>query len=257
MNCTEVEPFLDQLINGAGGCRIPDEANVRLHVASCSLCQQTLCSMEQWDHQLRQSMSDVVVPDGLNTRLTKRLEAATQPGLLEQRVRPRTRLRQWSAVCAALIFCTLSVWWVATQRGGQRLSAANIAILWDATPETATAQSFVARKLPRSWATLNNVSSQGWMQARLRDLHLVVDGFHFEVRTPHAEPEPGWLFVIPRSRWASAPASLPSMAQLHYSPDRVWIAWNEGETVYVLALMGSPQTLERLQRRLDGDQAVF
>ena len=261
MNCHDVEPFLDQLGATYDGGVIPNEASLRQHLASCSACQQSLQLMERWDSQLSRAMVDVAIPDGLSDRLIVALKTTPPVELQDVAVVPKhisgsRRFLSLALIGAACLLVTLG-WWARSLREVGHLSPANVALLWDRPPEAITSEKGLIKKVPRGWSAMNNVSVQDWKQSKLSNPPLTVSVRPFEFRFPRGTPEEGWLFVLPKSSWGPVPVSSVSRARVQYSPDRVWIVWGEGNLVYIVALAGSPQSLERLQHQLDGDQAVF
>ena len=259
MNCSDAEPFLDLLTRDSGNFDIPDETALRQHLTSCPSCQKRLQSQQTWDRQLTDAMINVTIPHGITDRLVAMLQENTpsersQSG--SKRLIRGIELRaRWLTGIAFLAFA-LSLWWTMTFPSGQ-LSSSNVASLWEKSPEIIPVNSPLPKKLPHGWSSLKNISEHEWQQVSLENPQLVVSIKPFEIRDRQREPEQGWLFVIPRSRWNSNSATSPSQSQVQYSSSRVWIAWSEGEFAFVLTLAGSPQPLERLQRQLDGNNAVF
>lgn len=259
MNCSDVEPFLDRLDADPKGLGIPNEFDLRQHLSSCSSCQLSLQMRHQWDCQLSHAMNDVDLPDGLANRLATLLQEAlpleTKSNPLDRSI-PRRWLRMMT-VMAGLSLVVASLWWTIVFKASGQLSSANVVLLWEHQPDTISSESAIYPKLPHGWTSLRNISTHEWKQMKLADLHVTLSVKPFEHRYRDGEPEEGWLFVIPKSRWTPAPVASVSLARVQYSSRRVWIVWSEGDLVYVLAISGSPQTLERMQRQLDGDRAVF
>ena len=260
MNCSDVEPFLDQLASDSNGVAIPDEMEMQQHVMDCAECQHSLRIRKQWNSQLSRAMIDVTVPDGLTTRLVALMGQAS-PHNTEQSpdifTTPKRPLRKMAVVAAGLGLVVASIFWTIISRSTVQLSSANVAMLWEQKSEETSSESASPPRLPHGWTSLRTISAQQWKQIRLTELRMTVPVKSFELRNREEAPEEGWLFVISKSKWTPAPAASVAQARVQYSSHRVWIVWSEGDLVYVLAMTGSPQSLERMQRQLDGDRAVF
>ena len=170
---------------------------------------------------------------------------------------PKRPLRKMAVVAAGLGLVVASIFWTIISRSTVQLSSANVAMLWEQKSEETSSESAIPPRLPHGWTSLRTISAQQWKQIRLTELRMTVPVKSFELRNREEAPEEGWLFVISKSKWTPAPAASVAQARVQYSSHRVWIVWSEGDLVYVLAMTGSPQSLERMQRQLDGDRAVF
>ena len=104
---------------------------------------------------------------------------------------------------------------------------------------------------------LTQVRAVDWQQVKLPSHRLNIPIKQLELRSKRGPSETGWLLLIPKSRWGVSPLTPVSAARIQYSPPRVWIAWNEGDNVYVLAVIGSPQSLEQIQRQLELNNSVL
>lgn len=260
MNCSDAEPFLDQLATDSKGCVIPNEMALRMHVTSCALCRHSLRMRKQWDSQMSRAMNDVAVPNEMTKRLITLLKnelPLDATSLFPARPMARRMIRTIAVAFAGLGLFAALFWLTIMFPASGQLSAAHVTLLWEQKPELISSESEIHPRLPHGWNSLRTISSQEWKQVNLTDLRMTLAVKPFELRYRESEPEQGWLFVISKSQWTPAPASSLTHSRVQYSSNRVWIVWSEGDLVYILALSGSPQSLERMQRQMDGDRAVF
>lgn len=260
MNCDDVEPFLDLLASSSSSVEIPDEASVRQHVADCPWCQQSLRSLERWDRQLHHAMNDVVVPVGLANRIVTALEVASpERHLLSRAGSAGAAWRRYRVLggigLVGLLLLSLR-WFYLAQDSGQ-IGPANVALLWSQPPEVISAKSKLVTTMPRGWSLLGNMILADWQQTTINTPPLKVAMRPFEMRVQRSLSIEGAIFAMPRWMWRSAIASTVSKSQIHYAADRVWMAWGEGDAVYVVAIRGEPQSMERLQRLLGDGSVVY
>ena len=260
MNCSDLEPYLDELAMGCKGSAIPDEAGLRRHLAECPACQLALRSNARWDRHVGRAMSDVALPDGMTDRLVSAIRQASLTNSGEsaslKKAEAAFRFRALMTV-VIVIFSGASLWWTINSVTFERLSDADVVSLWEARTEPMTSESKSIRKLPQGWSSLNAVSAADWKQVPRRSSRIQVSVKPFEFRSRRGSREQGALFAIPRSHWTPAPSPFVSHARIQYSQNRVWMAWGERDLVYLVVLEGSPESIEQIRSLLDGGSAVF
>jgi hypothetical protein len=262
MNCRDIQPFLDQLANPPVDGGMPGQSGMREHVAICPGCQRAVRSLAQWDHQIAATMNDIAIPNGLSRRLAAAVHDASP---VDPDSPPRTSARffrrVWSRTAGiGCIGCLLlaAIWQTQLLLRPSTLSAGNLTGLLQSATHPFDPASITARQVPRGWSSLRQLIVAGeWNVVESRHLKLNIAVLPFETRLKRDEQIQGALYVIPKTRWTPSPATLASEAPLQYSPPHVWVAWPEGEFVYILSLNGSPQVLEQLQRKLDGNHSVL
>lgn len=265
MNCAEVESLLDLLAHSSQGGDELAQGELHKHLAICPACRQTLELIERWDSRIRPVMSQVAIPVGLTQRLTD----ALQDPIPEQTIsnvtaatnnrannRWKSRIRTFAIIGIVGLFA-VSLRWSQQYLPQPMLTTANVASLWEQLDGQSPSPSTVEARLPRGWSSLTHVRTQPWQQAALPGDRLNIPIKRLEIRAKRGPSEDGWLLVIPKSRWGVSPLTPISAARVQYLPPRVWIAWNEGDNVYVLAVTGSPQSLEQIQRQLELNNSVL
>lgn len=233
---------------------------MRRHLAECSSCRSVVHSLQQWDRQFTHAMNEVVVPAGLANRIASALEEAapvSAEGLKHHSRRSSaTRYRRGLALVTVCLVA-VSLGWMSWVRQSGRLPQSSVPHLWEHVPEAMPPRSNLMMRLPHGWSSLQNIAVQDWMQVTISSPRLTVAVKPFQARFQRGGPVEGALYVLPKWRWSSSVVTSVLRAQVHYAADRVWVAWSEGDAVYLMTLNGSPELLERLQRQLDGGHVVF
>jgi hypothetical protein len=261
MNCAEVESLLDRLAHPDHGDDDLEQGELQAHLAVCAACRQSLELIERWDSRIRPVLNEVTVPQGLTQRLTDALrDQMPEPTVTQVPVRTSNpwqhRLRVLSIVGMVCLFGA-SLWWSRQFLRQPQLTPAHVSALWEQLGDQGPLPTSTQPRLPRGWSSLNQVRAGDWQQLTLASHRLEIPVKQFELRSKRGPSETGWLLVIPKSRWGVAPLTPISVARVQYSPPRVWIAWNEGDNVYILAVVGSPQSLEQIQRQLELNNSVL
>ena len=261
MNCAEVESLLDRLAHPDHGDDDLEQGELQAHLAVCAACRQSLELIERWDSRIRPVLNEVTVPQGL----TQRLADALREHIPEQTVTQvpartnnhwQSRLRVLSLVGMVCLF-GVSLWWSRQFLRQPQLTPANVTLLWEQLGDQNPLPTSSQPRLPRGWSMLTQVRAVDWQQVKLPSHRLNIPIKQLELRSKRGPSETGWLLLIPKSRWGVSPLTPVSAARIQYSPPRVWIAWNEGDNVYVLAVIGSPQSLEQIQRQLELNNSVL
>ncbi|WP_397568183.1 hypothetical protein [Schlesneria sp. T3-172] len=261
MNCAEVESLLDLLAHPDHGGHDFSQGELHKHLATCPACRHAFESIEQWDAQIRPAMNQVEIPTGFAQRLTSVLQdhspeptvAKPTPAAIRRWFSP---LRTFTVVCTLCIFAA-AFWWGQQQRPNPILTPANITSLWEQLDRQSLSPSNTEARLPRSWSSLTQIIDHPWQQVHLASSRLTIPAKRLEIRAKRGTSEEGWLMVVPKSSWGVTPVAPISAARIQYIPRRVWMAWNEGDNVFVLAVDGSPQSLEQIQRQLELNNTVL
>lgn len=266
MNCRDVEPFLDQLVKPPAKLAV-EQIALREHLATCSACQQALRLLTRWDAQLSVAMNEVSAPSGLSERLLSGLGEVISAELIAKHAaaqpRPRSRWSRafTSVTIAGLLGLAVLLAWQFARR--PMLSPQNVAHVLQQPIENLPVADASGSFLPRQWLALKGQLDTGsGKKMDLSELKLSLLVFPIDVRVRRGPPITGALLVVPRSRWKSA-ANVPvsqaaiSRATVQYASPHVWIAWTEGNFVYLFALNGDAHLLEQLRNRLGGHDAYL
>lgn len=232
----------------------PEVQAARRHVVECQGCRTVLDSQLQFDTRVARAMNDVPVPQGLADRLKASVGAES--------VRPMTtsgghgtssgsmRMIRWTAI-AALCLVPLLILPFVTQ--GPVLNEAGIHRLAEARPEDARDAAQVAFAAPHGWtasrslqlAETPRLSSINRINAPILDFLLRTDR-----RSSHVT---GMLVRLKPSEW-SEPLEERTFAtsEIRYAAFGTWVAWREGDSVYVCILREDAQVMQRLQLLIAG-----
>lgn len=261
MNCAEAESQLDRLTHPDLGSADVAHGELHKHLAICPACRRALQLIEQWDSKIRPVMSQVAIPAGLTQRLTTALQDHADAPLVN-RPSPTTnnpwkqRIRAFATIGVSL-FIAASLWWGTQYLPQPMLTAEKLPSLWEQLEQQPLVPSVVEARLPRGWSSLTHVRTDPWQQLSLPSDRLTLPVKPLEIQSKRGPSERGWLLVIPKSRWGGTLPIPLSSARVQYLPRRVSITWNEGENVYIVAVTGSPQSLEQIQRQLELNNSVL
>lgn len=264
MNCSDVEPFLDQLTRPSTNLGV-DQIAVREHLASCVACQRTLRSLVQWDGQLSQAMNDVTIPAGLPQRLMTALTtAAPSDSILQpETALPRNMWRRAFTSAIMVVLLSISVWGTWRIWKPPMLSPDNVTGILQQPIDNLPTADDSRHLLPRQWSAVKRMVVTGdAKKMELSELRLSLVVFPLEVRSKRGPAVGGSLFVVPKSRWNSANSvavsKVPvSRSAVQYAPQHIWLAWAEKDSVYLLVLNSQTQLLEQLRSQLGGDHTFL
>lgn len=252
MNCREAlaQLELSSLAREAGST--PDSPSARRHLAECPACRQAYHDLQKFDREMARTMTDVAVPQGLTDRLLAAVDsvpssagindkaAAAVPG----RGRAVRRPFLWGAAgLVVAILAVFSVWIVQPRPMLTEKSVGEFARLDINALPAAREQSV----LPQGWSSLRGVRfGESSRMAVINGVEVPVQAFVLQVDRKLAAT--GILTRIQPAQWQSAPdATSFDSATVQYAPFGAWVAWREGDVVFVCIVQENAHAMQRLQ----------
>lgn len=220
---------------------------------------------DRWDQALGAAMRDVPVPADLKQRILSRLEPAValQVEEVAGSVRRRSRLARRSVQSAGLALLVLGAAWLAgwlTPAARPTLAVTDLlSASWDVAALPAYAGS-TTPAWPDGWKSVAGLKLQGWkagpLPGRTDGAAIAVAGFEFRHRQGAGKVH-GELLLAPRG-WVSQPPAAMNMQQgeIRYHGPNGFVAWTEGETVYVCLLHSDPGALDVLRQAIANARPV-
>jgi hypothetical protein len=106
MNCSDVQPLLDLMIDGAISAK--DCAFVLDHLGSCAHCQSEWFKLEELRNRFREIKGQPAIPVGLEAKITQKLKRednARNSRVLKGFFRPALPISAMVAISLAFIYC--------------------------------------------------------------------------------------------------------------------------------------------------------
>ena len=280
MDCRTALEILEVVRPDSADPMEPEVVEASDHVESCRRCEDHFLARRHFDRRLGEQMRDVPLPPGLKSRLLAGLEArktsanqasdAGQAPVMSadrdagsarrQRGRRRARLLAFATTALALMVI-VTFFFVRSSRAPSWTLAE---LRHDARTGFQTFEGlatfdgdFEARLPEHGWETSRAISiaepPRGFPpEAAPHPAAL----YYFVLRDGRRPPVAGVLLVTPRQNVVEPPQ------KKHFDPEGVGsgplstVAWTEGEFVYVCAVRGGGDSLERVARALRLTQAA-
>lgn len=269
MDCQTALEILDCVRPDSDDLDLPEMADARAHLDSCTSCQEAFAEMQRFDRAVTNILQDVEIPDGLHSSLLKAslngttaetLSVADGPELevtiTDEAVRSRRRKLQTvvSAAIAVLIGATAWLW---QSQPVQFAEGELLRMLPIDLSATEPFDSGFELDLPAPFS--GNPRLRVGREFRGIDLDDKVGHDAavaiFSYSPARDAPINGILAAIPADRVAPLPESI-SFAQADARYIRkdgrrpVAAVWRERDTVYLCLVLGSAADLEQIQRSL-------
>lgn len=239
MNCWEAQELLEGFDFGAIGGDDALVVEARRHVAQCSSCRNGMSPRLVWNRQLSAAMSDVTIPDGLESRLLERLSPLALATVTAEPSRP-SRRRWLMALVALAAVLLLAVAWRPWPTSSSRVSLAVVDanIGSDLTELTHYDPSRWTPELPQVWRSFFQLEPDlvhhfPSGSPRVLSVAALVP---FEFRaSPGATPIRGRLVMVPVSYFLNPPEErdFSVVSDVEYIPGYSRCVWREGDWVYL------------------------
>ncbi len=235
------------------GWRSVDEAAVREHLSSCSLCQSAAEEIHEWDSRLQTVMTDVPVPEGVRERLMSPfVNSAPLATPVLTTKSPLRRSRAWglTGMSLSLALAIGMFFWWNTPAPMQTAWIGTVAIQAlsgrQAVPLVAFDGSFAAEIADARWRRVCDPQPVG-LDLDGRAGH---DAAAYRVNIPSLRFR-GWLVVVPVSRISDIPESLAPVT-IAYSQAA---AWRDDGEKYVFICVTDQSNIEILVDQWNGQAA--
>lgn len=273
MDCNSTLEILDCVRPNSDDLLLPEMAEARTHLESCSTCQSEFAERQQFDLRISKAIVAVALPNGLEDRVRKAVSAVAQsqpqsidgsesePSLETRRTvadlsAKRRSLRRWGKSAVAVALLLMGVWmWVPPS--GPTFSVAQI--LTQIPTDVPAASPFDGAfdlPLPTDWSNASLRYLSDWRGQNLDerpDHDVALRVFRFTSR--RGATVDGLIAVMPANRVSPAPTSTVFSATTPSYPARddqkfVAVAWQEADVVFFCLVPDSVGDLELLQRSL-------
>ncbi len=239
MECWEAQELLEGIDFGAISADDALAVEAQRHQGECSTCRSALSQRLVWNARLADAMTDVSIPDGLESRLLEQL-APIIPAAVAVPL-SRSSRRRWIVALATIASLMLiaALW----QPWNPPASVVSLAIVdthiaSDLTDLTPYDQPAWKPELPRVWRSFFQLQPDlvHHFPAGTPSVLSVAAMVPFEFRaSAAATPIRGRLVMIPASHFREPPedGDFSAVTEVEYIPGFNRCVWREGNWVYI------------------------
>lgn len=270
MDCRKAQAQLNLMARGKDAAKGGEIIAAQRHLNECADCRVAVEASQQFDAQIARAMSDVPVPSGLADRLRAVVQASettpAEPGLARSssagatpatapvslKSQRRIAGRIFSGAAVALLLALTLKWAMPYQTV---LNGASVNTLAACDLNLLPADSRAPFDLPSGWNSGRFIQfgdSSRLASVDRTEVPVLPFLLRADRRLSHVT---GFLVRLPDTQWhAALNAGRFSSAEIQYAQFGSWVAWREGNVVFICVVRGDANVMQRLQDLIDGNR---